>query len=171
MLFWESKVIHKLRGNSIVPNLHFVGDEKTVDGKLYHIIVMDLLGKSLEELFTDSNRKFDLGTCLHLGYQMFERIKEVHYQRIIHRDIKPENFMIGRIGKSKSVVYLIDFGLAKYYVNQEGTHIPLRNNLYLSGTARYASLNTHAGYEQSRRDDLESICYVMLYFLRGSLPW
>ena len=78
MLFWESKIMNKLRGKSGIPNIHFVGNEKTVDGKVYHIIIMDLLGKSSEELFAENNRKFDLYTCLNLGLQMFERIKEVH---------------------------------------------------------------------------------------------
>ena len=70
MLFWESKLIHKLRGKTAVPNLHFVGDEKTEAGKMYHVMVMDMLGKSLEDLFSDCRRKFDLGTVLHISVQM-----------------------------------------------------------------------------------------------------
>ena len=70
MLFWESKLIHKLRGKTYVPFLHFVGDEKTEDGKAYHVMVMDLLGKSLEDLFQECRRKFDLKTCLSIAVQM-----------------------------------------------------------------------------------------------------
>ena len=70
MLFWESKLIHKLRGKTAVPNLHFVGDEKTEDGKMYHVMVMDMLGKSLEDLMQECRRKFDLKTCLNLAVQM-----------------------------------------------------------------------------------------------------
>jgi len=70
MLFWESKLIHKLRGKTFVPFLHFVGDEKTDDKKMYHVMVMDLLGKSLEDLFQECRRKFDLKTCLHIATQM-----------------------------------------------------------------------------------------------------
>ena len=70
MLFWESKLIHKLRGKTFVPFLHFVGDEKTEDGKMYHVMVMDLLGKSLEDLFQECRRKFDLKTVLHISIQM-----------------------------------------------------------------------------------------------------
>ena len=70
MLFWESKLIHKLRGKTYVPFLHFVGDEKSEDGKAYHVMVMDLLGKSLEDLFQECRRKFDLRTCLHIATQM-----------------------------------------------------------------------------------------------------
>merc|ERR1712086_1202996 len=171
MLFWESKLIHKMRGKTAVPNLHFVGDHKNEDGKMFHIMVMDLLGKSLEDQFQDCRRKFDLGTCLHCVHQMISRIQKVHDERIIHRDIKPDNFLIGATESTKNNIYIIDFGLAKCYKNSENEHIPFREGKNLTGTARYASLNTHLGYEQSRRDDLETIGHVLLYFLRGSLPW
>jgi len=171
MLFWESKLIHKLRGKTYVPFLHFVGDEKTEDGKMYHVMVMDLLGKSLEDLFQECRRKFDLKTVLHIAIQMIQRIQKVHEERIIHRDIKPDNFLIGGTESTKNNIYIIDFGLAKCYKNSEGEHIPFREGKNLTGTARYASINTHIGYEQSRRDDLETIGHVLLYFLRGSLPW
>ena len=102
---------------------------------------------------------------------MIERIKVVHEERIIHRDIKPDNFMIGGTEQTKNTVYIIDFGLAKCYKSSDGEHIPFRDGKNLTGTARYASINTHIGYEQSRRDDLETIGHVLLYFLKGTLPW
>ena len=102
---------------------------------------------------------------------MIQRIKVVHEERIIHRDIKPDNFMTGGNEQTKNTSYIIDFGLAKCSNSSDGEHIPFRDGKNLTGTARYASVNTHIGYEQSRRDDLETIGHVILYFLMGSLPW
>ena len=102
---------------------------------------------------------------------MVDRVEELHKFSFIHRDIKPSNFLIGKNSKSQQI-YLIDFGLAKKYKDQKShQHIPFKEEKQLTGTVRFASLNQHLGYEASRRDDLESIAYLLIYFLKGDLPW
>lgn len=93
---------------------------------------------------------------------MFHRIETFHNVRLLHRDIKPDNFVIGT-GNQSSIIHLIDFGLSKYYMNSKGEHLKHTRKKGLIGTARYASINAHNEMEQSRRDDLESICYVLIY--------
>ncbi|ESQ56188.1 hypothetical protein EUTSA_v10025130mg [Eutrema salsugineum] len=165
-LQYESKIYMFLQGGTGVPHLKWFG----VEGE-YSCMVIDLLGPSLEDLFNYCNRKFTLKSVLMLADQLICRIEYMHSRGFLHRDIKPDNFLMG-LGRKANQVYIIDYGLAKKYKDlQTQKHIPYRENKNLTGTARYASVNTHLGIEQSRRDDLESLGYVLMYFLRGSLPW
>ncbi|XP_061352920.1 casein kinase 1-like protein 10 isoform X4 [Gastrolobium bilobum] len=165
-LLYESKLYMLLQGGTGIPNLKWSG----VEGD-YNVMVIDLLGPSLEDLFNYCNRKFSLKTVLMLADQLINRVDYMHSRGFLHRDIKPDNFLMG-LGRKANQVYIIDYGLAKKYRDlQTHKHIPYRENKNLTGTARYASVNTHLGVEQSRRDDLESLGYVLMYFLRGSLPW
>ena len=132
---------------------------------------MELLGKSLEDLFIENNKKFSLKTVCMIAIQMLERVEFIHKKYIMHRDIKPDNFVIG-LDKKSHIIYLLDFGLSKKYRSRRTKkHIPFTKNRKLTGTARYASINALNGFEQSRRDDLEAIGYVLVYFLKGKLPW
>ncbi len=149
-----------------IPGVRWFGTEGD-----YNVMIIDLLGKSLEDLFDDCGRRFSLKTVLMLADQLLSRIEIIHSKCFIHRDIKPDNFLIGR-GSRKHMAYVIDFGLAKLFRDaRTHRHIPYREGKNLTGTARYASLNTHLGSEQARRDDMESLGYVFVYFLKGSLPW
>ena len=132
---------------------------------------MELLGSSLEDIFQKQQKKYSIKTVCMLGIQMLDRLEFIHNKNIIHRDIKPDNFTIGMDNKSH-IIYALDFGLSKKYRStRTHQHIKFNMNKKLTGTARYASINALKGYEQSRRDDLEAIGYVLMYFLRGSLPW
>jgi len=165
-LLYESKVYKILQGGVGIPHIRFYGVERD-----YHCLVMDLLGPSLEDLFNFCSRRFTMKTVLMLADQMIGRIEYMHVKNFIHRDIKPDNFLMG-IGRHCNKLFIIDFGLAKKYRDSRTrVHIPYRDNKNLTGTARYASINAHMGIEQSRRDDMESLGYVLMYFNRGNLPW
>lgn len=171
-LIYESKIYRYLNisptGNPVIgiPKVRWYGQEGD-----FNIMTIDLLGPSLEDLFNFCHRRFSLKTVLMLADQMIQRIEYVHSRSFLHRDIKPDNFLMG-LSKEANTVYIIDFGLAKKYRDHKThVHIPYRENKNLTGTARYASINTHLGIEQCRRDDLESLGFVLMYFNRGSLPW
>ncbi|EFP86603.1 CK1/CK1/CK1-D protein kinase [Puccinia graminis f. sp. tritici CRL 75-36-700-3] len=156
-LEYEAKVYKTLAGGVGIPFVRWFGVECD-----YNAMVIDLLGPSLEDLFNFCQRKFSLKTTLLLADQLISRIEYVHSRNFIHRDIKPDNFLMG-IAKRGNQVNIIDFGLAKKYRDPKTLlHIPYRENKNLTGTARYTSINTHLGVEQSRRDDMESLGYRRL---------
>lgn len=137
----------------------------------FNALVMEILGKSLEDHVQACGGKFTVKTTVLVAQQVVQRIEYLHSKGFVHRDIKPENFMFGVKGKVHHV-YIIDFGLSKMYWDKpRNAHCQMKQKLSLTGTARYASINAHKGFEQSRRDDLEAIGHMFMYFLRGALPW
>ncbi|EDW39205.1 GL13966 [Drosophila persimilis] len=151
----ESKFYKTMQGGIGIPRIIWCGSEGD-----YYVMVMELLGPSLEDLFNFCSRRFSLKTVLLLADQMISRIDYIHSRDFIHRDIKPDNFLMG-LGKK---------GNLEFCDARSVKHILYRENKNLTGTARYASINTHLGIEQSRRDDLESLGYVLMYFNLGALP-
>ena len=137
----------------------------------FNYMVMDFLGPSLGDLFQLTQKKFSLQTVCMCGMQMMCRLEYIHEKGYIHRDIKPENFVTG-INDDSNTIYIIDFGLSQRYKDKKtGIHNPYRENREMIGTVRYASINTQIGIEQSRRDDVESVGYVLVYLALGRLPW
>ena len=160
----EATIMSYLKGPNIpvIKSFGYSGD--------YNILVMQLLGKSLEDLF-NKLQKFSVKTSALLIYQMISILQYIHDRHIIHRDIKPDNFVMG-LNKKNAILYLLDFGLAKKYRSSRTlVQYPYIKKKKLTGTARYASIHALEEMEQSRRDDMESIGYVIMYFLRGNLPW
>ena len=162
----EACIMYYLRGKRIPAIKSYANDLN------FNILVMELMGKSLEEIFESlPKKKMSVNCVAKIGIQMIEILEYIHKKHIIHRDIKPDNFVMGRGDKSK-YVYLLDFGLAKKYRSSTTLkHYRMTKKKNLTGTARYASINALNGLTQSRRDDLEAVGYVLMYFLRGKLPW
>lgn len=179
----ENKKVEKLKSEALIVK-YLTNDDENVQGfpKVYwygtdtvlsqfNYMVTDILGPSLEDLFNICQRKFSLKTVLMIVDQCLSRIEYVHHKHYIHRDVKPENFLMG-LGNNSHLINAIDFGLSqKYRDSKTLCHIMFKENRSLVGTARYLSLNAHLGIEQSRRDDLESLGYMLIYFLKGTLPW
>ena len=181
----EARIYTILSDIKGVPNMRNFG----MDGS-YNFMVLDILGPSLLDLKNDygtlrkivnnpNKKTLLLKTVLSLGLQMLRRIESIHEKGFLHRDIKPDNFLFGS-ERYPHVLYIIDFGLAKKYCkyfDKEETsahdieHIPCETGRNITGTERYVSVNVHDGLTPSRRDDMESIGYVMIYLLMGYLPW
>ena len=159
----EAFILYYLKGPGL-PEVKSFGKTKK-----YNILVQTLLGKSLYELFNECEKKFSTKDICMLGIQLLERLEYIHSKNYIHRDIKPHNFLVGN--KNEGLIYIIDFGLAKKYKSDRGNHVKFSITKHITGTPRFCSVNAMRGVEQSRRDDLESLCYLIIYFFKGSLPW
>ena len=166
-LLLEASFYKKLQDVDYIPNVKWLGRSKK-----WNIMVIDYLGPSLEDLFSFCSNRFSLKTILLITMQVLDSIEKIHQKGIVHRDIKPDNFLIG-YGKTRNKIFIIDFGLSKRFINKETfQHQPYNCKKQFTGSYRYSSINNHRGIEQSRRDDLESIGYMLLYFYnRGKLPW
>lgn len=169
-LFHEARVMQEIQkwptldGLPALAALRYFGQEGN-----YRMLIMDLMGSSLEDLH-EKRRRFSLKTTLMIGIQVVSRLEFVHSTGYIHRDLKPDNFVLGH-GEHRNRIHLIDFGLSTRYACKDGKHREEQRGKSFIGTARYASARTHEGFSQSRRDDIEQLVYVLIYLYRGRLPW
>ena len=161
----EAKIYEIFRGDELsknyLPEIYFLSKD---------LIVMEMLGPSLEELFQKCSRKFSLKTVLMLADQMISILEYVHSKNIVHVDVSTNNFLFGLEKRSKTLC-LIDFGLAFPFIDKEGKHILFSEDEHLRGTYMFASFFNNYGLEHTRRDDMVSLGYILLYFLSGTLPW
>lgn len=161
----EARIYAALRGINGVPKMRSWGTE----GK-YNYLVVDLLGETLEDRRVSCGGKLSLKQVMSIGLQMLERIRDIHNCGLVHRDVKPANFIFGSSAVDRDVLYVIDFGMTKIY-RKGRKHICLTKGHSMIGTLRFASIHTHCGLTPSRRDDIESLGYILVYLLTGDLPW
>lgn len=162
----EAKFLYMLKEKAGFPKIYYCS--RFADRS---VLIMEKLGQNLEALFNQCERKFSLQTVLLIGVQALTRLEILSQKGIVHRDLKPENLLIGCSENKLKIIHLIDFGLSKKFLNDSNTHEEFRKDVGLIGTPRYTSVNSHLGHQQSRRDDLESLGYILVYFLKGKLPW
>jgi len=154
------------KGGIGIPKLYWYGTHKDCN-----VLIRELLDDSLEDYFKSCNYKFTLLTTLMLADEMLSRIEFIHSRNFIHGNIKPAQFLMGR-GSTKNKVYIIPFRGSQRYIDPiTGLHIPYKEGLRFHYTDTFASINQLSGIERSRRDDIESLGYTLVYFLKGSFPW
>jgi casein kinase I family protein HRR25 len=163
-LLKHETVVYQYLNNSLgVPAVKWFGK----DEKNYYMII-ELLGKSLEQVKTKAG-SFSLKLVLQIGIIIVELLRTIHDKGLVHRDLKPENFLL-TLKKTDNKIYIIDFGFCKSYLI-DNKHMPEKRSKNLIGSNTYASINAHNFLELSRRDDLESLGYMLIYFYLGTLPW
>jgi len=165
-LAYEARIYHTLQDEMKggIPRMHYFGTEG-----MYNVLVLDRLGKNIDQIRSEAPMgRLTVAQVNSIGDNTLRILELFHDKGFVHRDMKPDNILTGGGGRG---FYLIDFGLSKYVRGTSGEHIPDRRGKHLTGTPRYASLANHRGREQGRKDDLESLGYVLLYLLRGRLPW
>jgi len=159
----ESKIYQYLLGTPGIPQVKWYGKDN-----INYYMVIPLLGKSLEELRNEQHI-FSLRLVYQIGIQLLQLLKSIHDKRLVHRDIIPDNFLVG-YNNNTTQLFLIDFGLCKGYTNNDA-HVEMKETKNLIGSLTYASINAHNHKELSRRDDLESLGYMLIYFSLGGLTW
>ena len=162
----ELMIYGKLKDVKYIPSLYASGSEGQ-----FNYLVMELLEQNLEQLLESYGKNLLLPVVIHIGLQMLKIIESIHLKGLIHRDIKPANFLLKTNAQNISELYLIDFGLSASFIDQNNKHIQMKTNERLIGTPRYMSVNTQQHLTPSRRDDLESLGYILIYLHKGELPW
>ena len=165
MLRHEALILKRLSEHEEFPQYYAV----SVWGN-HDCIIMELLGPNLHSLWKECGSKFSLKTTMMVGVQVLDRLRTLHECGLVHRDIKPQNFVLG-LGPQSHTIKMIDYGLSNRYLNRDGRHMYCRRGLQPLGTLRYMSANCHMGKEPSRRDDLESMSYMLVEFYQSTLPW
>jgi casein kinase 1 len=160
----EAQIYRFLKGGIGIPELKYFGSDKK-----YNFLILPVLGKSLQDTYITCN----MIPCV--CTKIIEIVEYIHSKGFIHRDLKPENFLSYEIMRNNiykiDSIYVIDFGFAKKYVDEENNHIPLKTGKSIVGSINYSSVNVQEGIEASRRDDLESIIYILIFLLDKVLPW
>jgi len=160
----ESNIYNFLSGSEGIPTIKWYGK----DERNYYMVI-NLLGKSLQNLIEELN-KVSLLLTLKIGIKILNVLKVIHEKGLVHRDIKPDNFLFG-LNSQFNHIYLIDFGFCKSYLLPNRDHKEIKKTNNIIGSYNYASIMSHKRVELSRRDDLESLCYLLIYLCTGSLPW
>ncbi|KAF9884087.1 hypothetical protein FE257_002317 [Aspergillus nanangensis] len=162
----ECQVYEILNGNKNFPRVHWY-----IELPEYHLMAMDFLGPSVDDLLHRRGRSLDAALISWVGGKVLEQLEHLHAQSLIHCHIKPRSLLFS-VRDGQQQIYMVNFALARYYRDPATRqHYAFQSTNELVGSPSFASILAHYGYPCSRRDDLESLGYVLVYLCRGSLPW